>query len=70
LAGPEKSTLDDADMGFHESEYQRRCGELQTAHETSQLPDLPSDGTRAALNNLPVKIRLSVGQQPEKNKLR
>ena len=33
LAGPVKSTLDNADMAFHEAEYQRLRGELQAAHD-------------------------------------
>jgi predicted nucleotidyltransferase len=62
LAGPEKSKLEDADLAFHESEYQRLRGELQTAHDASQLPDLPSDETRAGLNELLVRVRLrSIG---------
>lgn len=58
LAGPEKSTLDDADIAFHESEYQRLRVELQAAHDASQLRELPSDETRFALNDLLVRIRL------------
>jgi predicted nucleotidyltransferase len=58
LSGPEKSILDDADMAFHEREYQRLRGELQAAHEASQLPELPSDETRAALNDLLMRVRL------------
>lgn len=58
LGGPEKSTLADADMAFHEKEYQRLRNELQAAHDASQLPDLPSDKTRAALNDLLVRVRL------------
>jgi predicted nucleotidyltransferase len=58
LAGPEKSTLDDADIAFHESEYQRLRGELQAAHDASRLPELPSEETRAVLNDLLVRIRL------------
>jgi hypothetical protein len=58
LAGPEKSTLDDADIAFHESEYQRLRGELQAAHDASRLPELPSEETRVALNDLLVRIRL------------
>ena len=58
LAGPEKSKLEDADIAFHESEYQRLRGELQAAQDASQLPELPSDETRAALNDLLVRIRL------------
>jgi hypothetical protein len=58
LAGPEKSTLDDADMTFHEQEYQRLRSELQSAHEASQLPEAPDDQTHAALNALLIHIRL------------
>lgn len=58
LAEPEKSTLEDADIAFHESEYQRLRKELQIAHDASQLPELPSDETRAALNDLLVHVRL------------
>jgi len=59
LAGPEKSKLEDADLAFHESEYQRLRGELQAAHDASRLPEMPSDGTRAALNDLLVRVRLA-----------
>ena len=58
LAGPEKSKLEDADDAFHEKEYQRLRGELQAAHDASKLPELPSDETRAALNDLLIRIRL------------
>jgi hypothetical protein len=58
LAGPEQSVLNDADIQFHESEYQRLRGELQAAHEASQLPELPSEATRAALNDLLVRVRM------------
>jgi predicted nucleotidyltransferase len=58
LAGPEKSKLEAADAAFHESEYQRLRGELQAAHDASQLPELPSEETRAALSDLLVRIRL------------
>src|SRR5882762_4993070 len=47
LAGPEKSKLEDARLGFHESEYQRLRAELQTAHDGGTLPELPSDESRA-----------------------
>lgn len=57
LAGSEESKLQDADIAFHESEYQRLRGELQKAHETSRLPELPDDITRTALNDLLVRLR-------------
>jgi len=34
-------------------------GELQAAHEASQLPELPSEATRVALNDLLVRVRLN-----------
>jgi predicted nucleotidyltransferase len=55
----ENTTLSDADTAFHESEYSRLRGELQAAHEASALPEVPSDETRAALNDLLIRIRLS-----------
>ena len=58
LAGPEQATLADADFSFYEAEYQRLRKELQAAHEASSLPELPDDRTRAALNELLVRIRL------------
>jgi uncharacterized protein len=54
----ENSTLEDADVAFHQREYQRLRVELQAAHDASHLPELPSDATRSALNNLLVRIRL------------
>ena len=58
LAGPERSKLEGADISFLESEYQRLREELQTAHEASQLPEVPGEDTRAALNDLLVRVRL------------
>lgn len=57
LAGPEKSKPKDADVAFHETEYGRLRGELQAAHEASQLPEAPSAETRAALNDLLLRLR-------------
>jgi hypothetical protein len=34
-------------------------GELQAAHETSRLPEVPSEETWAALNDLLARVRLS-----------
>jgi uncharacterized protein len=59
LAGPEKSKLEDANIAFHESEYQRLRGALQAAHDASSLPELPSDETRRLLNDLLVRVRLN-----------
>ena len=62
LAGPEQSTLPDADLAFHETECQRLRAELQAAHAASPLPELPDEATRAALNDLLIRIRLSAGR--------
>ncbi len=53
----ENTSLNDAHVSFHESEYQRLRGELQSGHDASSLPELPSDKTRAALNDLLVRVR-------------
>lgn len=58
LLGPEQSKLEDADVAFHEAEYERLRSELQAAHEASQLPEIPSEETRRALNDLLVRLRL------------
>lgn len=58
LAGPERSTLEDADVAFHERHYQKLRTELQSAFEASSLPELPSDKTRRALNDLLIRLRL------------
>lgn len=54
----ENTTLEDADVAFHQREYERLRVELQAAHDGSQLPELPSDETRKALNDLLVRVRL------------
>jgi predicted nucleotidyltransferase len=58
LAGPEKSKLEDADIHFHQSEYERLRTELKTAHDSSNLPEAPTEEARKALNDLLVRIRL------------
>lgn len=59
LAGPEKSSMSDTDLSLHEREYERLRGELQAAHDASRLPELPSEETRSALDDLLVRVRLS-----------
>ena len=54
----ENTPLEDADVEFHQREYERLRVELQAAHDASQLPELPSDETRQALNDLLVRVRL------------
>jgi predicted nucleotidyltransferase len=59
LGGPEQSTLDDADLAFHETEYLRLRAELQAAHEASTLPVAPSEITRGAIDDLLIRLRLA-----------
>ncbi len=54
--GPEKGSLNAADLRFHEAEYERLTKELESAHEQSILPEVPS--ARPALNDLLVRLRL------------
>ncbi len=56
VSGTEKGTLDQADLAFHEQEYERLRVELEQAFEESSLPE-NSSGT-AALNDLLVRLRL------------
>ncbi len=61
LAGPEQGALDDADIPFHEREFQRLDAELAAARDASPLPELPT--ARAALNDLLVRLRLAEGRE-------
>ncbi len=54
--GPEKGQLEQADLVFHEQEYERLRSELKQAFEDSRLPEVPS-GSKA-LNDLLVRLRL------------
>jgi predicted nucleotidyltransferase len=58
LAGPEQTALDDADVAFHRAEFDRLWAELEVAHASSTLPEEPSGETRAALNDLLIRLRL------------
>ena len=61
--GSEKAALEDAAVDFHTREYERLTAELETARDTSQLPEEPS--SRDALNDLLVRLRLkSVEDKP------
>ena len=53
--GAEKGTLDQADLSFHEKEYERLINELKEASEKSHLPEQPSG--RDALNDLLIRLR-------------
>ncbi len=56
IRGTEQCTLEQADLSFHQREYERLVAELHNAFERSQLPELPTGG--AALNDLLVRTRL------------
>ena len=58
LAGPEKAALEDADIAFHRSEYERLLGELEQSAQASKLPEGPSLETKNALNDLLIRLRL------------
>jgi len=60
LSGPEKSTLDNADVEFHQREYERLRNELEQAFQASQLPEAPSG--KAALNDLLIRLRMKTIQ--------
>lgn len=57
LAGPEKAALEETDIKFHRSEYERLRGELEEAHEVSSLPESPS--CKNVLNDLLVRLRMT-----------
>jgi hypothetical protein len=57
LNGKELSTLPDADLAFHQAEYQRLRGELQNAFEATALPETPK--AQDDLNRLLLKLRLA-----------
>jgi predicted nucleotidyltransferase len=58
--GPEKGTLDDADFSFHESEVNRLHALLEDSARDSPLPETSS--SRAALNDLLLRIRMGAGR--------
>lgn len=53
----EQTTIDSGDLEFYHQEYQRLRAELRAAYEASKLPELPSEQTRKALNNLLIRVR-------------
>ena len=54
--GAEKGILPAADFAFHQREYERLRGELQSSFERSHLPEMP--GGKDALNDLLIRLRL------------
>ena len=59
----ENVPLEEAGIAFHQQEYERLRTVLQAAHDSSQLPEVPTDATRNALNALLIRLRL--GQHSE-----
>ncbi|MGF1656859.1 MAG: DNA polymerase beta superfamily protein [Verrucomicrobiales bacterium] len=57
LTGSEKVAFKDNDFAFHETEYMRLRGELETAHQTSALPEVSDAKTRDGLNSLLIRLR-------------
>lgn len=58
LSGPEKGTLSDDDLAFHEGQFQALRTRLEEASAKSHLPESTSAGV--ALNDLLVRIRLKL----------
>ena len=56
LAGPEQSTLPDADVAFYDAESERLQAAMKDASVASHLPESPAGS--AALNDLLVRVRL------------
>ncbi len=56
LSGPEQSVLAEADLSFHQSEYERLRSVLEDAFQQSGLPERAV--SREALNDLLVRVRL------------
>jgi predicted nucleotidyltransferase len=61
LAGREQSTLGEADLSFHEAEYQRLRGTLEAEFAASKLPERPDAAVPAALDDLLIRVRLAGG---------
>lgn len=55
LSGPEKGVLSDADMHFHQREYEQLMGQLEGEQAKSKLPESPS--AREGLHELLLELR-------------
>lgn len=55
LSGTEHGTLNDADVDFYEREYRRLVALLESARDTSYLPESPA--CQPALNDLLLRVR-------------
>ncbi|WP_165250106.1 nucleotidyltransferase domain-containing protein [Paludisphaera soli] len=59
IDGPERATLEDADIERHRREFERLRSELETASRSSELPERPT--ARAALDDLLIRLRRQAG---------
>lgn len=55
--GAEQGVLDSADLAFYQREYERLVIELESAHQTSHLPETAT--AKPALHDLLLRVRLS-----------
>ncbi|HEY7314977.1 MAG TPA: nucleotidyltransferase domain-containing protein [Gemmataceae bacterium] len=60
IGGTEKGRLTETDLHFHRGEYDCLRNKVQQAHEASELSETPRGS--AALHDLLVRLRLSVGE--------
>lgn len=60
LAGAEKATVADADLAFHDAEFDRLTAELEKAGASTNLADAPS--ARPALHDLLLRLRGATGR--------
>ena len=56
IVGTEKGRMEQADLAFHQRQYDRLRAELERAYQESKLPEAP--GGAAALHDLLVRLRL------------
>lgn len=56
VQGTEKGLIEDADLAFHQNEYERLVSELEMAHDSSVLPEMPR--AHDALNALLIRLRM------------
>jgi len=56
VGGTEKERLDQADLGFHQGEFERLRGELEEAQRASRLPEAPAGAEE--LDALLVRVRM------------
>jgi hypothetical protein len=59
LSGAEKSVLEDTDMEFHRSEFERLIGVLEAASQESSLPNAPE--CKPELDDFLVRARMKYG---------